>query len=59
MSQLSRDVFLLDFEDRKEAERVLQRGRRGFEGRLLALEKWGPEVGCLKASRVMKDCWVR
>ena len=59
VSQLSRDVFLLDFEDRKEAERVLQRGRREFEGRLFALEKWGLKVGCLKASKVMKDCWVR
>ena len=52
-------MFLLDFEDRNEAERVLQRECHGFEGRLFALEKWGPEVGCLKAGRVMKDCWVR
>ena len=49
----------MDFKDGKEAEKVLQRGHRGFEGRLFALEKWGLKVECLKVGRVMKDCWVR
>ena len=45
---------MLDFDDRKEAERILQKGRRCFKGRLFALEKWGPEVGCLKTGCVTK-----
>ena len=52
-------MFLLDFDDRKEAERVLQQGIRRFKGRLLALEKWGLEVGCLKTGCVTKESWVR
>ena len=53
-----RHGFLLDFQDRKEVERVLQRRHQRFKGRLFTLEKWGPEAGCLKAGSVTKDCWV-
>ena len=38
---------------------IKKKWRGCFKGRLFALEKWGPEVGCLKASCVTKEGWVR
>lgn len=46
-SKLGGAFFLLEFEDRDEAKRVLMRGLRRFKENLLHLERWSQEAGCL------------
>ena len=45
-SNLGSGFFLAKFEAAEKVERVLRRGVRRFEDKVLHLEKWGPEVGC-------------
>lgn len=47
--------FLLEFEDTKEAERVLKRGVCCFEDKVLHLERWGPKVGCFQLKEHAKQ----
>lgn len=51
--------FLLEFEDKEKAERVLKRGVRRFKEKVLHLEKWCPEVGCFNPGIHAKEAWVR
>ncbi|RVX11694.1 putative ribonuclease H protein [Vitis vinifera] len=46
--KMGEPFFLLEFEDEGEAERVLNRGTRRFKDRLLHLERWNEEAGCLR-----------
>ena len=39
--------FLLEFEDEEEAERVLKKGTHHYKDKLLHLERWSEEAGCL------------
>ena len=48
MSKLVGGFFLLAFEDRNEANKVLKSGERSFQGRYFFLERWGPEARCSK-----------
>ena len=45
--KLGEPFFLLEFEDGREAKRVLNRGMHRFKDKLLHLESWSEEVGCL------------
>ena len=53
--------FLLEFESKAEAMRVLKRGVRCFENKMLMIEKWKPDLGCFRVgSLARKDgVWVR
>ena len=51
--------MLLEFEDEEEAERVLKRGMRRFKDKVLHLERWSEEAGCLKVGSQAKEVWVR
>ncbi|RVX20319.1 hypothetical protein CK203_004873 [Vitis vinifera] len=57
--KLGEPFFLLEFEDEGEAERVLNRGTRRFKDRLLHLERWNEEAGCLRDGNQTKEVWVR
>ncbi|RVX09331.1 hypothetical protein CK203_015357 [Vitis vinifera] len=57
--KLGETFFLLEFEDEGEAGRVLNRGTRRFKDRLLHLERWNEETGCLKVGSQTKEVWVR
>ena len=50
--------FLLEFESQEEAERVLKRGVRCFENKMLMLEKWKPDLGCFKVGSHARKAWV-
>ena len=50
---------MLEFEDEEEAERTLKGGTRRFKDKVLHLERWSVEAGCLKAGSQTKDVWVR
>ena len=52
-------LMMLEFEDEEEAERTLKRGTRKFKDKVLHLERWSMEAGCLKARSQTKDVWVR
>ena len=57
--KLGEPFFLLEFEDEEEAERVLNRGTRRFEDKMLHLERWSEEVGCMQGGSQAKEVWVR
>ena len=50
--------FLLEIED-EEAERVLKRGMCRYKDKLLHLERWSEEAGCLCLGSSAKEVWVR
>ena len=52
-------LILFEFEDVLEAERVLTRGSRRFRERLISLERWYHETGCLVQEEAYKEAWVR
>ena len=53
--------FLLEFESQEEAERVLKRGLRCFENKMLMLEKWKPNLGCFRVGSHARKAlvWVQ
>ena len=51
--------MMLEFKDEEEVERTLKRGMRRFKDKMLHLERWNVEAGCLKARSQTKDVWVR
>ncbi|RVX03329.1 hypothetical protein CK203_019942 [Vitis vinifera] len=53
--KLGEPFFLLEFEDGGEAERVLNRGTRRFKDKLLHLERWSEEAGCLQVDEDTKN----
>ncbi|RVW99876.1 LINE-1 reverse transcriptase-like [Vitis vinifera] len=57
--KLGEPFFLLEFEDGGEAKRVLNRGTRRFKDKLLHLERWNEEAGCLQVGSQTKEVWVR
>lgn len=57
--KLGGPFFLLEFEDEEEAERVLKRGTRRFKDKMLYLERWSEETGCLQVGSQAKEVWVR
>ncbi|RVX18219.1 hypothetical protein CK203_006709 [Vitis vinifera] len=57
--KLGEPFFLLEFEDEEEAERVLNRGTCRFEDKMLHLERWSEEAGCVQGGSQAKEVWVR
>ena len=52
-------LILFEFDDVLEVERVLMRGSRRFRERLISLERWHHETGCLVQEEANKESWVR
>ena len=61
IKKLLAGTFLLEFESKEEATRVLKRGVRCFQNKMLMIEKWKPDLSCFRVgSRERKDgVWVR
>ena len=57
--KLGGPFMLLEFKDEEEAERVLKRGTRRFKDKVLQLERWSEEAGCLQVGSQAKEVWVR
>ncbi|RVW41219.1 hypothetical protein CK203_114970 [Vitis vinifera] len=57
--EAGRTFLLLELEDEEEAERVLKRGTRRFKDKVLYLERWSEETGCLQVGSQAKEVWVR
>ena len=51
--------FLLEFEDLEEVERVLKRGVRCVENRVLLLKKWRPNSGFFRVGAHVSQGWVK
>ena len=51
--------MLLEFEDEEEVERALKRGMRRFKDKVMLLERWSEEAGCLKVGNQAEEVWVR
>lgn len=47
LSLLGGKLVLFEFENAGEVERVLQEGEWVYKQRIIPLNKWGLEVGCL------------
>ena len=52
-------LLLFYFDESSEAERLLIREARRFKENFLHLERWHPEVGCLRKEGSLKELWVR
>lgn len=52
-------LILFEFEDVLEAERVLMSGDRRFRKRLISLDRWHHETGCMVQEETYKELWVR
>ena len=52
-------IFLMEFENGDEAERVLKKGVQWFQNRVLRLERWNTEAGSLQLGNPAKEVWVR
>ena len=52
-------LLLFDFDESSKAERALIREARRFKENFLHLERWHPEVGCLRKEGSLKELWVR
>ena len=52
-------MLLFEFEHPEEADRVLEIGRRNFQGNVLWLERWNPKVGCVQREDLVRESWVR
>ena len=47
--------MLFEFEHFEEVDRVLERGRRNFQGNFLWLERWNPKVGCVEREDLVRE----
>ena len=56
---LNEDLLFLEFESPEEAKWVLESGRRNFRGRVLQLERWNPDAGCIRRKGSVQEAWVR
>ena len=59
MLSMGGPLMMLEFEDEEDTERTLKRGTRRYKDKVLHLERWSVEAGCLKAGSQTKEVWVR
>ena len=58
-ARLGGPLVLIEFENKKEADKVLLRGNRWFKESSLHLDRWDPKVGCSQNGERDKSVWVR
>ena len=56
---MEKDRVLLEFEELKEARRVISSGSRELGGLQLGLEQWNPRTGCWTEEEVESEVWVK
>ena len=59
LAKLEKGRALLEFEDLKEAHRVVSSGSRVMGGFHLGLEYWNPKTGCWIEKEIEKEVWVK
>ncbi|RVW79333.1 hypothetical protein CK203_040863 [Vitis vinifera] len=59
LAKLERGRALLEFEDKREAYRVVSSGSREMGGVQLGLDFWKPQTGCWAEEERAQDAWVR
>ena len=59
MVRMRKGLWLFEFENSEEVDRVLKRGRRRCGGNLLCLKKWGLDLGCMSRGDIEEKAWVR
>ena len=56
---LGKGMWLIEFESKKEADRILREGLRNLGNFSFSLEKWSEEVGCMTGREEAMEAWVR
>ncbi|RVW19871.1 hypothetical protein CK203_110850 [Vitis vinifera] len=59
LAKLEKGRALLEFEDLREAHRVVSSGSRVMGGVHLGLEYWNPKTGCWVEEEIEKEVWVK
>ena len=59
LAKMERGKVLMEFELLIEAEQAIKLGSISVEGIFLRLEKWRPEMGCLREGEDKSEAWVR
>ena len=59
LAKLEKGRALLEFEDLKEANRVVSSGSRVMGGIHLGLEHWNPKTGCWAEEEIENEVWVK
>ena len=59
MAKLENGRALLEFEELKEARRVVFSGSRVLGGLQLGLEHWNPRTGCWAEEETKNEVWVK
>ena len=59
LTNLGEKKFLLEFDSKGEATRVLQNGERKFSSFKITLRRWKPDEGCSSNPKTTKEVWVR
>ena len=55
MAFLNRDLMLFEFDFLEELNYVLERGSNFFRGGVLSLERWRPELSCVKNKNLVNE----
>ena len=59
LAKLERGRALLEFEDIREAHRVVSSGSREMGGVHLGLDFWKPKTGCWVEEEMVQEAWVK
>ena len=59
LAKLERGKVLMEAELLIEAEQAIKLGNISIGGIFLLLEKWRPEIGCLRKGKNKSEAWVR
>ncbi|RVW82234.1 hypothetical protein CK203_041701 [Vitis vinifera] len=59
LAKLERGRALLEFEDKREAYRVVSSGSREMGGVHLGLDFWKPKTGCWAEEEMAQEAWVK
>ena len=59
LANLGEKKFLLEFDSKGEATRVLQKGERKFSSFRINLRRWKLDEGCSSNPKTLKKVWVR
>ena len=57
--EMGKGLWLLEFDNTKEAERILRVGNRRLGGFSIFLKKWTKEDGCITKRNIKEVAWVR
>lgn len=59
ISVLGVSFCCFEFENEEDLTAILSRGPRKIEDKIVELQRWNPEAGCLRKGGIVKEGWVR